>query len=97
MEFSDKKTNERVRLGVDFVRLLAAGESIAGAGVTAAVLRGVDAAPAGLLDGPPVIELTTIWQTVQGGVAGVYYTLEFTATTSLGHVLIERATLEVTA
>ena len=72
-------------------------DSLEAAGVTASVLRGVDAAPAGLLDGAASIAGTTIWQTVHNGVAGVYYTLEFTATTSLGHVLIERATLEVTA
>jgi len=97
VEFSDKKTGERVRLGVDFVRLLAAGETIATAAVTATVLRETDATPAALLDGAAAIEGTTIWQTVHDGVAGVYYVLEFTATTSLGHIFIERATLEVAA
>jgi hypothetical protein len=97
VEFSDKKTGERVRLGVDFVRLLAAGETISTAAVTASVLQGTDATPSALLDGAAVIDGETIWQEVDGGVVGVYYTLEFTATTSLGHVFIERATLEVKA
>jgi hypothetical protein len=97
MEFSDKKAAERVRVGVDFVRLLAAGETVSTAAVAASVLRGDDATPGALLDGAGSIDGTTIWQEVDGGVAGVYYTLEFTATTSLGHVFIERATLEVTA
>lgn len=97
MEFSDKKVGERVRVGLDFVRLLATGESITGAEVVAVVLRGEDAAPAGLLNGPCSVELTTIWQELKDGLPGVYYTLEFRATTSQGHVLIERSTLAVTA
>lgn len=97
MEFSDKKSAEMVRVGIDFVRLLAAGETITTAGVTASVLRGTDPLPASILNGAASISGTTIWQEVDGGVAGVYYTLEFTATTSLGHVFIERSTLEVTA
>lgn len=97
MEFSDKKAAERVRVGVDFVRLLATGETISTAAVVASVLRGEDLAPADLLDGAGSIDGTTIWQELQDGTPGVYYTLEFTATTNIGHVLIERATLEVTA
>lgn len=97
MEFSDKKAAERVRVGVDFVRLMAAGETIATAAVVASVLRGTDATPEDLLDGAGSIDGTTIWQELQDGTPGVYYTLEFMATTSLGHVFIERATLEVTA
>lgn len=97
MEFSDKKAAEVLQLGIDFVRLLAPLETISTATVAASVLRGSDLAPSAILDGPATIDGTTIWQEVAGGVAGVYYTLQFTATTSLGHVLIERATLEVTA
>jgi len=76
---------------------LATGEAVVTAAVAASVLRGDDATPAALLDGAGNIDGTTIWQELQDGTPGVYYTLEFTATTSLGHVLIERATLEVTA
>ena len=97
VEFSEKKVAERVRVGVDFVRLLAAGESIVSAVVVASVLRGVDAAPAGLLNGACSVAGSNVWQELKDGVAGVYYTLEFAATTNLGHVLIERATQEVIA
>lgn len=97
MEFSDKKTGERIRLGVDFIRLLAPLETISTASVAVSVLRGEDLTPSAILDGTATIDGTTVLQVVDGGVAGVYYTLEFTANTSLGHVLIERATLEVTA
>jgi len=41
--------------------------------------------------------MTNVWQELKDGVAGVYYTLEFAATTNLGHVLIERVTQEVIA
>ena len=97
VEFSEKKVAERVRVGVDFVRLLGAGESIVSAVVVASVLRGEDAAPAGLLNGACSVAMTNVWQELKDGVAGVYYTLEFAATTNLGHVLIERATQEVIA
>ena len=97
MEFSDKKAAEVLQRGIDLGRRLAPRETITTAAVTSSVLRGSDMAASAILDAPATINGTTIWQEVAGGVAGVYYTLQFTASTSLGHVLIERSTLEVKA
>ena len=57
MEFSDKKSGELVRVGIDFVRLLAALETISTAGVTVSVLRGTDPLPASILNGAASIRV----------------------------------------
>lgn len=72
---------------VDFLRNLAAGDSILSATCTASVLTGTDATPANILLNSPIINGTNVSQEIQGGVLGVRYLLTFTATTLLGETI----------
>lgn len=80
---------------MDFERQMAVGELITGAGCTASVLSGTDATPSAILSGPPTYAGTLVQQKLTGGVADVLYQLTFTATTSNGQTLAERASVWV--
>lgn len=82
--FSPKATDEVVWLSWDFSRILNTGETISSADVTASVVRGVDASPGDILDGPESIESDKVSQKVTGGIAGVIYNLRCVVTTSNG-------------
>lgn len=72
---------------VDFVRQLAAGDTITSATITCSVLAGVDAAAGSMVSGSAVISGTNVSQSIRLGVAGVHYQLEFSATTAQGETL----------
>lgn len=72
--FSPKDPAEVVTLGFDFAAL-APGLALSAPAVSATVATGTDAAPAALLSGAATIEGTRVLQRVQGGLAGVTYTL----------------------
>jgi hypothetical protein len=81
------------------VRNLAAGEAIQSAVVTVEVLSGVDPTPASMVLGGASINGTQVMQLLGGGVAGVYYRILCTATTtgSQNQVLILDQNLKVNA
>lgn len=65
--------------------MLASGETISAASVTASVYSGVDPLPSGILVGAATISGNVVRQYLQAGVLGVIYTLICSATTSLGN------------
>lgn len=80
----------------DFTAEVDAGESIASAVVTVALLNGTDATPSALLNGSLTIAGATVLQPFHGGVDGVTYTLRCEATlTPSGRVLVLAANLPV--
>lgn len=97
MNFSEKKVGETVTLGFDLVRLLNVGETVQAASFSVTVLRGVDADAAAMVSGAAIVSGSKVRQKIAGGVAGNYYEVAASATTSAGNTYIERATLEVIA
>jgi len=97
MNFSEKRVGETVTLGFDLVRLLDVGETAQAATFAVAVSRGVDAAAAGMVSGSAIISGSKVRQKIAGGVAGNYYDVQVSVTTSAGNTYIERAALEVVA
>lgn len=80
--FDPKVSTEEIRLGFDFTKDLAAGESVQSATVTICVLHGVDAAAAAMLSGAPTITSPKVSQLVINGVKGVIYYIHCKATTT---------------
>lgn len=97
MSFSPKRVGETVPRGFDLVRLLEAGETVAAVVFSVSVLRGVDAEAAAMVSGAATFAGSKVQQKIVGGVAGNYYEVQASVTTTAGHVYIERATLEVVA
>jgi hypothetical protein len=73
--------------GWDFTSLLAVGETLSGATVTATVYTGTDANPAAIVDGAATVTTPYVKQLITGGVVGCIYMLLCKATTSLGQTL----------
>ena len=93
MNFTAKDPQETVRLGVDFVNLLATGETISTATVAIRTAAGVTVAA--MLSGSPTTDGSIVRQLITGGTAGQSYKLSFTVTTSTGQTLVEGADLRV--
>jgi hypothetical protein len=94
--FSSKTTTEQIRLGFNFARLLAYGETISAATFSVALVDGVDANPSAMLSGSAIVDYSPIIrQLVIGGTAGNTYQLQASITTSLGQVFVTAAELEV--
>jgi len=86
--WSPKAPASKEYFTVDFVRQLATGDTITAASAcTVAVLEGTDANPSAMLLGSPVVLGSLVSQELQGGVAGVRYTLTFSVTTAQGETL----------
>jgi sporulation-control protein spo0M len=74
-------------LGMDFVKQLAAGETITGATVTMQLLpssTGVDANPNSHVSGTATITGSKVSQAISNCIDGCYYAIIFWITTSLG-------------
>lgn len=97
MDFKDKKVGETLTLGFDLVRMLSAGETIATAGFAVLLLEGSDPAPNAMVSGVAAIDGSKVRNKIVGGVAGCYYRVQATITTSAGNVYQPDATLRVSA
>lgn len=93
--FTPKTTNEKVQLGFDFSKALAATETITSADVEISILTGTDPYPYAVLLGSPATGGKLVRQWVQDGVAGAIYEISVTATSSLGQVLELQGILEI--
>lgn len=78
-----KRVTDVELVTVDFLSLLAIGETISTKVVTASVYSGTDASPSAIISGAATSSGTTVTQSIIGGVAGAIYYLLFTITTSL--------------
>lgn len=85
--WSPKVPSAKEFFTMDFLRNLAAGDSILSATCTASVLEGTDATPSSILLNAPIINGTNVSQEIQAGMLGVRYLLTFTATTLLGETI----------
>lgn len=82
-----KHSGENKKVVFDFISLLAAGETISTAVVTAITWSGTDATPSSLISGSASISSTKVTQMLTAGVAGVTYALTCTITTSTSQTL----------
>lgn len=85
--FESMKGSDRDMVVFDFLKNLAAGETISTAAVTASVYSGNDAAPSNIISGNAIIEGSKVKQVISSGVVGTIYELICEVTTSLGQRL----------
>lgn len=84
--FSYKITTETEQLTFEFSPILGSSETITSAVCNIEVKEGTDPTPSTVLLGTPVISGTKVAQRVTGGLDGVIYRLEMSATTSASNV-----------
>ena len=95
--FSYKITTENEQFTFDFSPIMASGETISSASCVIQVKEGSDPSPSSIMVGSPVISGQTVAQRISGGLDGVIYRVEMTATTSLTNVYTIVADLPVLA
>ena len=95
--FSYKITTENEQFTFDFSPIMASSEIISSASCVIQVKEGSDPSPSSIMVGSPVISGQTVAQRISGGLDGVIYRVEMTATTSLTNVYTIVADLPVLA
>lgn len=95
--YSPKDPGETITYAMDFVNVLATGETISSASVGISVYRGTDASSASVLSGASSISGSQIRQVCTLGVDGVIYRLRFVASTSSARFLVAGGYLPVNA
>jgi hypothetical protein len=95
--FSYKITTENEQFTFDFSPIMASGETISSATCTIEVKEGTDPTPSSIKVGSPAISGQQVAQRITGGLDGVIYRVEMTATTSLTNVYTIVADLPVLA
>jgi hypothetical protein len=95
--FSYKITTENEQFTFDFSPIMASSETISSATCTVEVVSGTDSSPTTILVGTPVVSGQQVAQRISGGLDGVIYRIEMTATTSLTNVYTIVADLPVLA
>jgi hypothetical protein len=95
--FSYKITTENEQFTFDFSTVMASTETISSATSTVQVVSGNDSSPTSILVGSPVISGQLVAQRISGGLDGVIYRIEVSATTSLTNVYTIVADLPVLA
>ena len=95
--FSYKVTTENEQFTFDFSTVMASSETISSAVCTVEVVSGTDPTPSTIKVGSPVISGQQVAQRISGGLDGVIYRLEMSATTSLTNVYTIIADLPVLA
>lgn len=87
VELPPKLLGETKTYYFDFAGLLASGETISSAAVTATVYSGTDANPSAIISGADSTSGSIVSQNITAGTLGVIYELLCAATTSAGQVL----------
>jgi len=95
--FSYKITTENEQFTFDFSPIMASSETISSATSTVEVVSGNDSNPTDILVGSPVVSGQVVAQRISGGLDGVIYRIEVSATTSLTNVYTIVADLPVLA
>ena len=93
--YSAKTPEERILLTMDFSERIPVGETISAPAVTAATYYGVDADPAVVLDGSPILSSKLVGQYVVGGLDGRQYAIAFEVTCSNGEIFVEQGLLPI--
>tara|TARA_R110000868_G_scaffold40733_1_gene140278 strand:- start:1642 stop:1953 length:312 start_codon:yes stop_codon:yes gene_type:complete len=84
--FSYKITTENEQFTFDYSPVLGTTETILSATCTVEVKEGTDPTPSAILVGSPSISGSQVAQRISGGLDGVIYRLQMTATTSATNV-----------
>jgi hypothetical protein len=95
--FSYKITTENEQFTFDFSPIMSSTETISSATCTIEVKEGTDPSPSSIKVGSPAISGQQVAQRISGGLDGVIYRVEMTATTSLTNVYTIVADLPVLA
>ena len=95
--FSYKITTENEQFTFNFSTVMSSGETISLATSTVEVVSGTDASPTAILVGSPSINGQVVSQRISGGLDGVIYRIQVTATTSATNVFTIVADLPVLA
>ena len=95
--FSYKITTENEQFTFNFSTVMSTGETISLATSTVEVISGTDASPTAILVGSPSINGQVVSQRISGGLDGVIYRIQVTATTSATNVFTIVADLPVLA
>jgi hypothetical protein len=93
--FSYKITTENEQFTFDFSPIMASAETISSATCAVEVVSGTDSSPSSILVGTPTVSGQQVAQRISGGLDGVIYRIEMTATTSLTNVYTIVADLPV--
>ncbi len=94
-KFDPKIVEETITLTLDFVNLLATGETISSAEWDVAVVLGTDANPNAMKSGAVAISGSKVSQKITAGTSSVTYRMKAKATTSLGQVISLTAEMDV--
>mgnify|MGYP003353674087 FL=1 len=84
--FSYKITNDSEQFTFDYTPVMGSSETISSATCTIVVKEGSDSNPTAMLIGTPLISGFKVAQRISGGLDGVTYSIQMTATTSLSNV-----------
>lgn len=93
--FDAKRVGETRPYVFDYTSVLAVGETLTMATVTAAVYSGTDPTISPFLNGAPAVVTPKVTQSITAGLVGVTYKLDCAATTSLGNVFVITAFLTI--
>lgn len=96
LQFSPKRTDEIITLGMDFVNVLASGEVIQTSIWTVDPVNPRTVSSAGMVLGISSIFGTKVTQQIQSGINNSQYDIVATVTTNFGNRLQENALLLVT-
>jgi len=84
--FSYKITNDSEQFTFDYTPVMGSSETITSASCVITVKEGTDPSPSTMLIGSPVISGFKVSQRISGGLDGVTYSVQMTATTSLTNI-----------
>lgn len=87
-DYSPKRVGEVEIITVDYVLLLASGETITSASWSNSVVRGTDAYASSMIQGATSISGSKVSTKITAGIVGVFYAPICTALTSAGQTLI---------
>lgn len=93
----EKYEQERITVEFDFGPALAPGDSVTGAQILIATVKGVDATPDALRYGGSLIKGARVFQQVHAGTGGCAYRIEARASTKNNNLLVLARVLPVVA
>lgn len=87
-DFTQKRAEETEVFTVDFINVLASGETITAASWANTVIKGIDPSPSAMVHGSSTINGSMVCQLLTAGVPGCTYRPLCTVTTSMGQTLV---------
>lgn len=94
-KLSPKLSTEKISITFDFSNDIGVTDFIVSTSWTASVISGVDATPSAILVGPASNSTHIANHIIAGGVSGVIYQIDCTATTNLGLIYVLNGEMEI--